>query len=236
MDRRVQLSREGDFKGGHPRRRGACSRKQLARTCTDRGPLTVAASDTATLYKHRDERTRVIVEAAQMAREQVPCISKPSVALSEKELRFLEGFGAGRKGHCGKPLQSGRAGVRRAGPSVAAAIGQVPGGRRGRTVPSYGPVDASNGRPGARQREEGGGQDRHDVVAGGKATVATSRTNGDIPPSPLRPAPREDLTSSRTPPPTDTTPPPDLFCIPPASYFSRQTGRTSGGARVTCLP
>ncbi|KAH8034880.1 hypothetical protein HPB51_003167 [Rhipicephalus microplus] len=50
--------------------------------------------DTVTLYKHRDERPRVIVEAAQMAREQVPCISKPSVALSEKELGFLEGFGA----------------------------------------------------------------------------------------------------------------------------------------------
>ncbi|KAH8020136.1 hypothetical protein HPB51_024941 [Rhipicephalus microplus] len=34
-----------------------------------------------------------------MAREQVPCISKPSVALSEKERRFLEGFGAGRDVH-----------------------------------------------------------------------------------------------------------------------------------------
>ncbi|KAH8042587.1 hypothetical protein HPB51_024808 [Rhipicephalus microplus] len=45
----------------------------------------------ATLYKHRYERTRVIFEAAQMARQQVPCISKPSVALSKKELRFLEG-------------------------------------------------------------------------------------------------------------------------------------------------
>ncbi|KAH8037487.1 hypothetical protein HPB51_011636 [Rhipicephalus microplus] len=51
--------------------------------------------DTATLYKHRDESTRVIVEAPQMAREQVPCISKLSMALSEKERRFLEGFGAG---------------------------------------------------------------------------------------------------------------------------------------------
>ncbi|KAH8041224.1 hypothetical protein HPB51_014372 [Rhipicephalus microplus] len=52
------------------------------------------ALDTVTLHKHWDERTRVIVEAAQMAREQVTCISKPSVSLSEKELRFLEGFGA----------------------------------------------------------------------------------------------------------------------------------------------
>ncbi|KAH7958208.1 hypothetical protein HPB51_027806 [Rhipicephalus microplus] len=49
--------------------------------------------DTATLYKHEDERTWVIVEAAQIAREQVSCISKPYVCLSEKELRFLEGFG-----------------------------------------------------------------------------------------------------------------------------------------------
>ncbi|KAH8026614.1 hypothetical protein HPB51_022589 [Rhipicephalus microplus] len=44
---------------------------------------------TATLYKHKDERTRVIVEATQMAREKVPCISKPYVSLSEKELRVL---------------------------------------------------------------------------------------------------------------------------------------------------
>ncbi|KAH8018883.1 hypothetical protein HPB51_013563 [Rhipicephalus microplus] len=71
-----------------------CTDKAIeAKHCTECNCVPLF-KDTALLYKHRDERTRVIVEAAQMAREQVPCISKPSVALSEKELRFLEGFGA----------------------------------------------------------------------------------------------------------------------------------------------
>lgn len=67
----------------------------LAQHCTECKCVPLF-EETATLYKHRYVGTRVIVEAAQMAREQVPCVSKPSVALFEKERRFLEGFGAGR--------------------------------------------------------------------------------------------------------------------------------------------
>lgn len=33
--------------------------------------------DKVTLYKHRDDYTRVIVEVAQMERDQVSCVSKP---------------------------------------------------------------------------------------------------------------------------------------------------------------
>lgn len=49
---------------------------------------------TVTVYKHRNDRTRMIVEAAQMASEHDMCVSKPSVALSDKELSFLGSTGA----------------------------------------------------------------------------------------------------------------------------------------------
>uniref|UniRef100_A0A224Z391 Tick transposon n=1 Tax=Rhipicephalus zambeziensis TaxID=60191 RepID=A0A224Z391_9ACAR len=50
--------------------------------------------NTVTLYKHRNDRTRIIVESAKMASERDSCISKPSVALSEKKLSFLGSIGA----------------------------------------------------------------------------------------------------------------------------------------------
>lgn len=43
---------------------------------------------TVVLQKHKDERTRLIIEAAHIA-EHGACVSKPSIALSDKELAFL---------------------------------------------------------------------------------------------------------------------------------------------------
>lgn len=41
------------------------------------------------IHKHRDGLTHIILEVAQLAWEQSACISKPSIALSERELKFL---------------------------------------------------------------------------------------------------------------------------------------------------
>uniref|UniRef100_A0A224Z1C0 Tick transposon n=1 Tax=Rhipicephalus zambeziensis TaxID=60191 RepID=A0A224Z1C0_9ACAR len=47
--------------------------------------------DSTTVVKtHKDERTRLIIEAENIARENLTCVSKPSVALSDDELAFLE--------------------------------------------------------------------------------------------------------------------------------------------------
>lgn len=46
-------------------------------------------SNTYVIYRHKDESTRLISEAENMAREPNVCVSKPSVASSEKDLQFL---------------------------------------------------------------------------------------------------------------------------------------------------
>lgn len=52
------------------------------------------------VYKHRNDRIRTIIQAAQMAREQSAWISKPSNALVHKELEFLGRRRHGRRLWC----------------------------------------------------------------------------------------------------------------------------------------
>lgn len=44
---------------------------------------------TVVMFRHKDDHTRMIVEAEKMAREPEHCVSKPSLALLDKELRYL---------------------------------------------------------------------------------------------------------------------------------------------------
>ena len=47
--------------------------------------------NTCILYRNRDMLTRLIVEAAEMKRDDIDCVSAPSISLTQKELRFLDG-------------------------------------------------------------------------------------------------------------------------------------------------
>ena len=48
------------------------------------------AQETTCLYRHRDKCTREVMEAFYIEREGEGCVSKPSVALGEKEVRYLD--------------------------------------------------------------------------------------------------------------------------------------------------
>lgn len=50
----------------------------------------VQFDSTVVVDRHKDERTRIIVEAANIARGGSTCVSKPSIALSDRELEFLD--------------------------------------------------------------------------------------------------------------------------------------------------